>query len=442
MSMWSKNVSWSTDGELSIAGISASRLASEFGTPLFVLDEDDFRTNARHFKSAFEDAFGVGKVSVYYAGKAFISASVAQWLADDGINLDVCTGGELAIAQLAKFPPSRIEFHGNNKSVREIEQALDYGVDCIALDSFFEIDRVEAAAAARGIIQKVIIRTTPGVEAHTHEFIATAHEDVKFGFSISSGAALEASRKVRGATHLDLQGLHAHIGSQIFDTDGYELAAKRIIALLSTIRDESNAELPHLDIGGGFGIAYLAGESALDPGTVAKKIQTVIAAACEAHGLKVPHISIEPGRAIAGPSMSTLYEVGTTKMITLESGGSRHYIAVDGGMSDNMRPALYDAEYTVTLANRSSTAALQPSRVVGKHCESGDIIIKNVDLPSDIVPGDLLVTPVTGAYGRSMASNYNHISRPPVVAVNNGKARIIVRRETHEDLLRLENMEG
>ena len=442
MSMWSKNTSWNSDGELSIAGISATALAAQFGTPLFVLDEDDFRTNARRFKDAFEGAFGVGKVSVYYAGKAFLSASVVQWLEADGINLDVCTGGELAVAQLAKFPAARIEFHGNNKSVAEIEQALDYGVECIAVDSFFEIDRIEKAAAARGIVQKVIIRTTPGIEAHTHEFIATAHEDVKFGFSIASGAALEAARRVRGATHLDLQGLHAHIGSQIFDTDGYELAAKRIIALLATIRDESDAELPLLDLGGGFGIAYLVEESPLDPVDVAKKMHSVIASACEVHGLKVPHISIEPGRAIVGPSMATLYEVGTTKSIVLDDGGSRAYIAVDGGMSDNIRPALYNAEYTVALANRKSTAAVQPSRVVGKHCESGDIIIKNVDLPSDIVPGDLLVTPVTGAYGRSMASNYNHISRPPVVAVALGKARIIVRRETHEDLLRLENIEG
>ena len=442
MSMWSKNASWDTDGELFIAGISATTLASEFGTPLFVLDEDDFRSNARRFIDAFEEAFGVGKVSVYYAGKAFLSASVIKWLEADGLNLDVCTGGELAVAKLAKFPPSRIEFHGNNKSVAEIEEALDYGVEYIAIDSFVEIDRVEKAAAARGMIQKVIIRTTPGIEAHTHEFIATAHEDVKFGFSIASGAALEAARQVRGATHLDLQGLHAHIGSQIFDTDGYELAAKRIIELLAAIRDESNSELPLLDLGGGFGIAYLAGESALDPAIVAKKMCAVVSSACEAHGLKVPHISIEPGRAIVGPSMATLYEVGTTKSVTLENGGSRAYIAVDGGMSDNIRPAIYDAEYTVVLANRRSSAALQPSRVVGKHCESGDIIIKNVDLPSDIAPGDLLATPVTGAYGRSMASNYNHISRPPVVAVSDGKARIIVRRETHEDLLRLENMEG
>jgi diaminopimelate decarboxylase len=283
-----------------------------------------------------------------------------------------------------------------------------------------------------------LLRLTPGIEAHTHESIATAHEDVKFGFSIASGAAWSAIAQVRTHSSLELRGFHAHIGSQIFENDSFEISAQRLIELLAKYRDEYSAELPELDLGGGYGIAYLPGENSLDPVSTMKDLATVVTAQCAAHKLAIPRISIEPGRAIVGPTMFTLYEVGTVKEVTLENGAIRRYVSVDGGMSDNLRPALYDAQYFAALANRTSSAPKVSSRIVGKHCETGDIVIREIDLENDIVPGDLLATPATGAYGRSMATNYNHVPRPPVIAVKDGKARVILRRETEADLLGLD----
>jgi diaminopimelate decarboxylase len=284
----------------------------------------------------------------------------------------------------------------------------------------------------------VLLRLTPGIEAHTHESIATAHEDVKFGFSIASGAAWKAIEEVRKESSLELRGFHAHIGSQILETDSFEISAERLIALLAKYRDEYSAELPELDLGGGYGIAYLPGETDLNPDATMKALAAVVTAQCETHKLSIPKISIEPGRAIVGPTMFTLYEVGTIKDVTLDDGANRRYISVDGGMSDNLRTALYGAQYTAVLANRTSTAAKISSRIVGKHCETGDIVIREIDLEKDIAPGDLLATPATGAYGRSMATNYNHVPRPPVIAVKDGKARVILRRESEADLLALD----
>jgi diaminopimelate decarboxylase len=440
--IWPHGAHQDSDGVVCIGGIRATDFVKEFGTPVFVLDENDFRQRARNWRAAFEDTFGVGNVSVFYAGKAFISVAVAKWVAEEGLGLDVCSGGEFAIATEAGFPASRITYHGNNKSEEEIHNAVAAGVGLIAIDSFFELERVAREALAAGIVQKVLLRVTPGVEAHTHEFIATAHEDVKFGFSISTRAAAEAVRLALHSPHLELQGLHSHIGSQIFDTEGFEVAAHRVIDLLAAIRDEHGIVLESLDLGGGYGIAYVEQDDPLSPEAVAQGLLEIVKRECDVHGLEIPHISIEPGRAIVGPSTVTLYTVGTVKSVELDGGRSRAYISVDGGMSDNIRTALYDADYTAVLANRLSTATLKDSRVVGKHCESGDIVVRQVALPSDIEPGDLLATPATGAYGRSMASNYNHVLRPPVVAVRNGVARLIVRRETHEDLMRLEVTEG
>ena len=320
----------------------------------------------------------------------------------------------------------------------EIEKAVAAGVGTIVIDSLYEIERVSAAAAKHGVVQKVLLRLTPGIEAHTHESIATAHEDVKFGFSIASGAAWSAITQVRTHSSLELRGFHAHIGSQIFENDSFEISAQRLIELLAKYRDEYSAELPELDLGGGYGIAYLPGENSLDPASTMKDLATVVTAQCAAHKLAIPRISIEPGRAIVGPTMFTLYEVGTVKDVTLENGAIRRYVSVDGGMSDNLRPALYDAQYFAALANRTSSAPKVSSRIVGKHCETGDIVIREIDLENDIVPGDLLATPATGAYGRSMATNYNHVPRPPVIAVKDGKARVILRRETEADLLGLD----
>ena len=423
-------------GQISIAGCSAQSLVKEFGSPLFVIDQGDFYTRTNAWRDSLISAFGGG--NLYYAAKSFISVEVAKWLMELKVNLDVCTGGELAVGLAANFPADRIEFHGNNKSVAEIEMAVTAGVGTIVIDSFVEIDRVAQVAKAAGKVQKVYLRLTPGVEAHTHEFISTAHEDVKFGFSIASGAAMQAIEKCMAESSLLLAGVHCHIGSQIFEVEGFTLAAERLISVLAAFRDKYGKELPELNIGGGYGIAYTKSEKAIAPELVLPVIAKTIKDECAKNKLQVPNISIEPGRAIVGPTTTTIYEVGTTKLVNLEDGGTRRYISVDGGMSENIRPALYGATYSAFLANRSSSAKAVKSRIVGKHCETGDILIFDLDLPEDIAPGDLLAFPATGAYGRSMASNYNHMPRPAVVAVINSTARTILRRENHTDLLSLE----
>ena len=434
--MWSSNVK--TGAELAISSIPASQLAKEFGTPVFIMDEADFRVRIAAWNTALGNAFGSNAGNVYYAAKAFICVEVARWIKDIGIGIDVCTGGELAVALKGGIDPAKIEVHGNNKSIAEIEKAVCAGVGTIVIDSLFEIERVAAAATKHSIVQKVLLRLTPGIQAHTHESIATAHEDVKFGFSIASGAAWKAIEAVRTHSSLELRGFHAHIGSQILETEPFEISAQRLIALLVKYRDEFSVELPELDLGGGYGVAYMPGEVNLDPTSTMQALAEVVNAQCAAHSISIPRISIEPGRAIVGPTMFTLYEVGTIKDVTLENGSTRRYLSVDGGMSDNLRPALYDAEYTAVLANRTSIAPKISSRIVGKHCETGDIVIREIDLENDIIPGDLLATPATGAYGRSMATNYNHVPRPPVIAVKDGKARVILRRETEADLLGLD----
>ena len=434
--MWSSSVT--TGAELSIAGLTAKSLGQEFGTPTFFIDEADFRERALAWDKALKDAFGPNAGTVYYASKAFICTEVARWIKEIGIGIDVSTGGEMAVALAGGIDPSKIEVHGNNKSIAEIEKAISVGVETIVIDSMYEIDRVAAAASKLGRVQRVHLRLTPGIQAHTHESISTAHEDVKFGFSIASGAAWEAITKVHAQASLELRGIHAHIGSQIFGFESFEMLAERFVTFLAKYRDEFKKELPELDLGGGYGIAYMPGDESVNPAEAMKALAAAVTKNCAAHNLQIPLVSIEPGRAIVGPTMFTLYEVGTVKDVTLENGAHRRYISVDGGMSDNIRPSLYGAEYTTILANRTSTATRVSSRLVGKHCETGDIVIREIDLPDDIVPGDLLAVPATGAYGRSMASNYNHVPRPPVVAVKDGKARVIVRRETEADLLRLD----
>ena len=434
--MWSSSVT--TGAELSIAGMTAQTLAKEFGTPTFFIDEADFRERALAWDKALKDAFGSHAGTVYYASKAFICTEVARWIKEIGIGIDVSTGGEMAVALAGSIDPAKIEVHGNNKSLGEIEKAISVGVESIVIDSLYEIERVADAAKKAGKVQRVLLRITPGIQAHTHESIATAHEDVKFGFSIASGAAWAAITAVRTHSSLELRGIHAHIGSQIFGYKSFEILSERLISLLAQYRDEFKSELPELDLGGGYGIAYLPGDETVDPAEAMNALAAAVTKNCATHKLQIPRVSIEPGRAIVGPTMFTLYEVGTVKDVTLENGTHRRYISVDGGMSDNIRPSLYGAEYTTILANRTSTAARVSSRLVGKHCETGDIVIREIDLPDDIVPGDLLAVPATGAYGRSMASNYNHVPRPPVVAVKDGKARVIVRRETEADLLRLD----
>ncbi|MGW3628039.1 diaminopimelate decarboxylase [Streptomyces sp. NPDC000880] len=427
--VWARTVARNDDGAVTVGGIEVTRLAEEFGTPAYFLDEADFRARCR----AWADAFGKD-ADVFYAGKAFLSRAVVRWLKEEGLNLDVCSGGELTTALDAGMPADRIAFHGNNKSQEEIERAVSAGVGRIVLDSFQEIVRVAHTAQRLGKRQRVQIRVTVGVEAHTHEFIATAHEDQKFGIPLAGGQAAEAVRRALKLDGLEVIGIHSHIGSQIFDTSGFEVAAHRVVRLLAEIRDEHGVELPEIDLGGGLGIAYTSDDDPREPHDIAKALGEIVTRECEAAKLRTPRISVEPGRAIVGPTAFTLYEVGTIKPLD----GLRTYVSVDGGMSDNIRTALYDAEYSVALVSRTSDAAPMLVRVVGKHCESGDIVVKDAFLPADLAPGDLIAVPATGAYCRSMASNYNHALRPPVVAVKDGEARVIVRRETEEDLLRLD----
>ncbi len=439
--LWASSVRRGDAGALTVGGLDIRDIAGEFGTPAYVIDEDDFRSRAREFKAAFDEVFQdlCGGADVYYAGKAFLCTAVARWIGEEGLGLDVCSGGELEVAIRAGFPGGRIGFHGNNKSVAEIEAALRYGVGRIVVDSFEEIERVAAAAQRLGLIAPVLVRVTVGVEAHTHEYIATAHEDQKFGFSLAGGEAAEAVRRILGhPAYLSLLGLHSHIGSQIFDTSGFEVATRRVLGLHLDVAREHGIRLAELDLGGGFGVAYTTAHDPWSPRDLATGMAAIIERECRADGVPIPKISVEPGRAIAGPSTFTLYEVGTVKEVLLDGDATRTYVAVDGGMSDNVRPALYDADYSCTIASRVSQAAPTLARVVGKHCESGDILVKDEFLPSDVRAGDLLAVPVTGAYCRSLSSQYNHVPRPPVVAVRGGAAREIVRRETIEDLLALD----
>jgi diaminopimelate decarboxylase len=426
--LWPTTVERGPEGALVVGGVDVRSLAREFGTPAYILDEADFRARCREFRTAFAGA------DVYYAAKAFCAKAVLRIAVEEGLFVDVCTGGELAVALAADVPPERIKVHGNNKSLVELRRALTVGVGCIVVDSFDEIERLTALARELAVRPRVMVRVTVGVEAHTHEYIATAHEDQKFGFSLFSGQAFDAAARILRDDVLELVGLHSHIGSQIFDASAFEVSARRVLDLQDQIRGAFGVELSEVDLGGGFGIAYTTQDDPATPGDLAGRLFKIVEQECAARSLAVPHLSVEPGRALVGPAMFTLYEVGTVKDVD----GIRTYVSVDGGMSDNIRTALYDASYSATLANRRSDAGPMLARVVGKHCEAGDIVVKDEFLPADLRPGDLVAVPGTGAYCRSMASNYNHVPRPPVVAVSGGQARVIIRRETEEDLLALD----
>jgi diaminopimelate decarboxylase len=435
--VWPRNLVRSADGQVSIAGVTVSALAAEFGTPLFVMDEDDFRYRCREIASAFG-----GGENVRYAAKAFLCSEVARWIDEEGLALDVCSGGELAVALHANFPAERIALHGNNKSVNELSMAVKAGVGYVVLDSMTEIERLDAIAGEMGVVADVLLRVTVGVEAHTHEFISTAHEDQKFGLSLASGAAMAGVRRVFEADHLRLVGLHSHIGSQIFDVAGFELSAHRVIGLLRAVVSEcgveKTAQISVVDLGGGFGISYLTQDNPPPINDLADKLRKIVVNESAAVGLPAPRLVVEPGRAIAGPGTVTLYEVGTVKDVAISSTAQRRYVSVDGGMSDNIRTALYGADYDVRLVSRASEAAPVLARVVGKHCESGDIVVRDTWVSADVRPGDLLAVAATGAYCYSMSSRYNMLGRPAVVAVRDGRARLILRRETVDDLLSLE----
>ncbi|WP_211280628.1 diaminopimelate decarboxylase [Mycobacterium arosiense] len=435
--VWTRNTIRNDDGVAAIAGVPVTDLAQKYGTPLFVVDEDDFRSRCREIASAFG-----GGTNVHYAAKAFLCSEIARWIEEEGLSLDVCTGGELAVALHANFPPDRITFHGNNKSIAELTAAVKAGVGHVVLDSMLEIERLDAIAAEAGIVQDVFVRLTVGVEAHTHEFISTAHEDQKFGLSLASGAALDAVGKVFETQHLRLVGMHSHIGSQIFDVAGFEIAARRVIGLLHDAVErfgvDKTAQISTVDLGGGLGISYLAADDPPPMGELAAKLSAIVRNESAAVGLPTPRLVVEPGRAIAGPGTITLYEVGTVKDVDVSATAHRRYVSVDGGMSDNIRTALYDAQYDARLVSRLSDAPAELARVVGKHCESGDIVVRDTWVPGDLRPGDLIGVAATGAYCYSLSSRYNMICRPAVVAVRDGRARLILRRETVDDLLSLE----
>ncbi len=438
--IWARSVSRGAEGVIEIDGVPATQLAAEYGTPLYVMDESDVRHRAREARTSFDrELAAVGSsAKVYYAGKAFLSAEVARWVTEEGLYIDVASEGELAVALAAGVDPARLGHHGNNKSLREIDRSVASGVGVIVIDSAEEVERVAEAAARHSVRQRVRLRVNSGVHASTHEYLATAREDQKFGIALADAPALVA--RIRSHDSLEFSGLHAHIGSQIFESVGFGESARRLMTLQAELLKDG--PVPELNLGGGFGIAYTSVDEAISLPEIARSLAQIVAAESSRLGIPVPVVAVEPGRAIVGPSTFTLYEVGTVKDVLVAMGGTtdaasavRKYVSVDGGMGDNIRPALYEADYTVRIASRASEADPALVRVAGKHCESGDIVVRADYLPSDVHPGDLVAVPATGAYCWSLSSNYNYLARPAVVAVRDGQARVIVRGETEEDLL-------
>lgn len=434
--------------ELKVGEIRATDLTAQFGSPLYVIDEGAARTKAREVREALTtEAERIGTTAtVYYAGKAFLCVEVARWMAEEGLAVDVASGGELAVALAAGVAPEGIGFHGNNKSVAEIERAVAAGVGTIIIDSEIEIERIARAANAQGRVQRVRLRVNSGVHASTHDFLATSHEDQKFGNPLEQAPQLV--KQILSHESLDFVGLHCHIGSQIFATEGFRESARRLLGVYHELAKLAGRDIPELNLGGGFGIAYTPAqaEQAPEVATIARELADIVAASCAEIGISVPKLAFEPGRSVIGQAGVTIYTVGTTKTVQLAGSDAaadpadlgyteRLYVSVDGGMSDNARPALYGSDYHVVLANRESQAAPALARVVGKHCESGDIVVPRDLLPGDVRPGDTLAVAATGAYCWSLASNYNYVPRPPVVAVHEGSARLIVAGETEEQLL-------
>lgn len=434
--VWPRTARREEDGIVTIGGVPLPDLVEDYGTPLFVVDEDDFRFRCRDMTDAF------GADNVHYASKAFLTRAVARWVDEEGLSLDVASPNELGIALAAEFPASRITVHGNNKSAAFLTTCVTTGVGAVVLDNAAELEMLDLIAAKHGVVQRVLVRVKPGVEAHTHEMIATAHEDQKFGFSLASGSAFDAACAAINAENLQLIGLHCHVGSQVFDAAGFSLAAERVLGLMGQLHDKFGAELfdtfKVLDLGGGYGVAYTADQQPLDVVAVAEDLISKVAQYAEQQGIPTPQVMVEPGRAIAGPSTVTVYEVGMIKDVHVTDEQTRRYVAVDGGMSDNIRPALYDAEYDARIVSRFVDGDPVATRVVGSHCESGDILISDEQYPEDITSGDLLALAATGAYCYAMSSRYNQFGRPAVVSVRGGRAKLMLRRETLEDILALE----
>ncbi|WP_377266821.1 diaminopimelate decarboxylase [Peterkaempfera sp. SMS 1(5)a] len=422
LSIWPASTLPDGHGDIAVGGVSLTEVAERFGTPVYVLDEDEVRNRCRAYHRAFPDA------DVVYAAKAFLCRAMAHWVEEEGLGLDVCSAGELELAVTTGFPPERIVLHGNAKSPQDLQTALRLGVGRIVIDSAPEVVRLAALIPA-GSRQQVMVRVVPGVAAGGHAAVRTGTDDQKFGLSITDGSAQHVISRILRQPSLELVGLHCHLGSQIAAAKPYVLAVRRLVGLLARIRDVHGVTLPQLDLGGGHAVAYRPGEEVLDVAAVAGRVRDELASSCAAADLPVPRLTIEPGRAIVGPAGVALYRV-----LTVKRTGEHTFVAVDGGMSDNPRPALYGVRYAPRLVGRRSAA--EPSRVtvVGRHCEAGDVLAADVPLPGDIRPGDLVAVPVAGAYHLSMASHYNLVGRPPVVAVTEGSARLLVRRETLADI--------
>ncbi|MFO7245830.1 MAG: diaminopimelate decarboxylase [Thermaerobacter sp.] len=422
-------------GSIRLGGVDAAVLARSYGTPLVVLNEAEIRDRCRRYRQAFAAA-GAHDARVIYAGKALCTVAVCQLMAEEGLGLDVVSGGELYTALAAGFPPERIVFHGNNKTEDELRRALEAGVGRIVVDNFNELDRLSRLAAGRGEPVPVLLRVVPGVEAHTHHYIQTGKQDTKFGFDIAGGQALAAVERVLARPRLNLMGLHCHIGSQIFDLEPYRLTVQRVFAFLAEVRERTGWTAEELDLGGGLGVRYVPEDRPPDIETLVQVLVDEARAAAARHGLPQPRLMVEPGRSIVGEAGVTLYTVGSIKRLE----GVRTYVAVDGGMMENPRPALYGARYTALLAAGPGSVPAGQRRpetvaVVGRACESGDVLVPETVLPEP-AEGDLIALLTTGAYTYSMASHYNKFPRPAVVMLDGSRARVIVERERYHDLIR------
>lgn len=423
---WPRSATFAGRALTTLGGVDVAHLAERFGTPLYVLDGGELRGRMRAYRAAFGDG-----ADVVYAAKALCVTGVLQLAAGEGLGVDVASGGELATALRARVPAERIWLHGNHKSDDELAAAVAAGVGHVAVDGFDELDRVAALGRARGGAVGIALRVTPGVQAHTHDAIATGQDDSKFGFTLSAGLAHEAVARALDLDGVRLRALHCHVGSQVGTATAFTLAAERMVGLLADVRDRHGVVLERLNLGGGLGIVYTDDDVEPDLGGYAAAVRAAVAAACAARDLPVPRLVVEPGRSLVGPAGVTLYRVGPVKEVP----GVRTYLSVDGGISDNPRPALYDARYTFAPAGGVHTAPVRTVTVVGKHCESGDVLARDLELPGDVGPGDLLAVAATGAYHHAMASNYNRLARPAVVLVGDGDARVLVRRETLDDVL-------
>ncbi|MFH9961731.1 diaminopimelate decarboxylase [Streptomyces mirabilis] len=424
LSVWPRSARPEPHGDVTVGGVSLTEAADRFGTPLYLLDEQEVRERCRAYRTAFPDA------DILYAAKAFLCRAMAHWIQEEGLGLDVCSAGELALAVTTGFPPEKIVLHGNAKSPEDLSTALRLGVGRIVVDSTSEITRL-AAITPPGTRQPVMVRVTPGIAAGGHTKIRTGTDDQKFGLSLTDGSAQHAVTRILDQPHLELVGLHCHIGSQVDSVKPYVAAVRRMVGLMARIRDQHAITLPQLNIGGGHAIAYRPGEEHLNVGVLAGRVRAELEDGCARTSLPVPRLTLEPGRAIVGPAGVAVYRV-----LAVKRTAGRTFVAVDGGMSDNPRPALYGVRYAPRLIGRPSSTPPRLATVVGRHCEAGDVLADEVALPGDIHPGDLLAVPAAGAYHLSMASGYNLVGRPPVVAVSNGTARTLVRRESQDDMSR------